>query len=163
MILMGIGQDSHVFVKEKNIKKLVLGGVELDFEYGFKANSDGDVILHALCNALSSAIGGDSISTWADEMCRNNIFNSQEYVKVIFQKIKEKNIKVTNVSISVEAKNPFVKLGKSCAMKQIIAKILEIPKERIGLTFTSGENLTPFGKGEGVQVFCLVNLFQNDN
>src|SRR3989344_3349379 len=53
---IGIGQDSHKFSKDKN-KKLVLGGLEIKDEVGFEANSDGDVILHALFNALSTAIG----------------------------------------------------------------------------------------------------------
>lgn len=159
---MGIGQDSHAFLEKKTNKNITLGGVKVKNSFQFKANSDGDVILHALCNALSSAIGGDSLSTWTDQMCKNGIINSQEYVKVIFKKIKNQNIKVSNVSIAVEAKIPFVKLEESKKMKKIIAKLLETKPQQIGITFTSGENLTPFGQGKGIQVFCLVNLLKKN-
>ena len=47
-------------------------------------------------------------------------------------------------------------------MKQTIANLLEIKKERVGITFTSGENLTPFGKGKGIQAITIVNL-TNEN
>src|SRR3989344_1434405 len=62
---VGIGQDSHKFSNNKN-KKLLLGGLEIKNEIGFDANSDGDVILHALFNVLSTAIGEKSLGFYAD-------------------------------------------------------------------------------------------------
>src|SRR3989344_3750339 len=69
---IGIGQDSHKFSDNKN-KKLVLGGIKIEKETGLEANSDGDVILHALFNALSTAIGMKSIGFYADGMCKKGI------------------------------------------------------------------------------------------
>ncbi len=163
MKLIGLGQDSHAFVTVKKRKALILGGVKINFDYGLKGNSDADVILHSLCNALSSAIGGDSLSTWADSMCfAQNIKDSHFYVEKILNLVKKKLFKVINVSIAVEAKRPFVPLEKIHQMKQTIANLLEIKKERVGITFTSGENLTPFGKGKGIQAITIVNL-TNEN
>lgn len=152
---VGIGQDSHRF----DVKKpLILAGVRVVDAGGLKGNSDGDVILHSLCNALSSAVGGDSLSTWADEMCRQGIKNSQKYVEVVFKKIKAKKFEVLNVSISVEAKKPFVTLAVSGKMKKTIANLLEIDEGQVGITFTSGEGLSAFGKGLGIQSICVVLL-----
>ena len=78
---VGIGQDSHRIAKKK--KPLVLGGVIVAQSGGFESNSDGDVIIHSLCNALSSAIGGDSISTWSDAMCDAGIADSKKYIEII--------------------------------------------------------------------------------
>lgn len=164
MNLVGIGQDSHKFLDEKNVKDLILGGVKIESEYGLIGNSDTDVIIHSLCNAISSAIGGDSLATWSDDMCLNKgIKDSKEYLKVIFEKIKINNLVVGNVSIAVEAKRPFVKIDDINKMKEKIAEILEIKKERVGITFTSGEGLTAFGRGEGMQVFSIVNLISNES
>lgn len=152
---VGIGQDSHRF----DIKKpLILGGVRVADVGGLSGNSDSDVILHSLCNALSSGIGGDSLSTWTDKMCRQGIKNSQKYVEVVFKRIKAKKIEVLSVSISVEAKKPFIELAVAAKMKKTIANLLEISPEQVGITFTSGEGLSAFGKGLGIQSTCIVLL-----
>lgn len=152
---VGIGQDSHRFIKTK---PLVLGGVKVAKTGGMAGNSDSDVILHSLCNALSSAMGGDSMSTWADDMCKKGIVDSQKYVEHIFKEVRKAGWRVQNVSVSIEAKKPFINLSTAKKMKENIAKLLEINKNQVGITFTSGEGLTPFGKGLGIQSICIVLL-----
>lgn len=160
MIRVGIGQDSHSFEK-KTRKPLVLGGVVVPDEQGLEGNSDGDVILHALCNALSSAVGGDSLSTWSDEMClRQGIKDSSAYVQHIFESVRRKGYRVENVSVSIEAKKPRVALPIIQEMKQTIARFLLIQHDQVGITFTSGEGLTSFGKGDGMQAFVAVGLYK---
>ena len=88
---VGIGVDSHRFSKSK--RPLVLGGVEIAKAGGLSGKSDADVILHSLCNAVSSAIGGDSLSTWSDEMCKEGITDSQKYLAHIFEVVSGKNYK----------------------------------------------------------------------
>src|SRR3989344_4711468 len=70
---IGIGQDSHKFTKNK---PLIIGGINISGKNGFEANSDGDVVLHALFNALSTAIGFKSLGFYADEMCRKGVTDS---------------------------------------------------------------------------------------
>ena len=162
MMRVGLGQDSHQF-DENNSKPLILGGVKISADSGLKANSDGDVILHSLCNALSSAIGGDSLGTWADSMClKKDIKDSKKYVKYIFEKVKDLKYSVENISISVEAKKPRLSLKMIKKIKKQIAKLLEIKIEQVGITFTSGESLTAFGCGDGIQVLTIVNLTADD-
>src|SRR3989344_2785402 len=158
MYRIGIGQYSHSFSKDKK-RSLILGGVRISASGGLSGNSDTDVILHSLCNALSSALGGDSLSTWADEMLKKDgIGDSRKYVDNIFRKIKDENFKVENVSVAVEAKRPKISLDVINKIKKNIAILLDIDKKQVGITFTSGEGLTPFGRGLGIAAICIVLL-----
>ncbi|MFH1611993.1 MAG: 2-C-methyl-D-erythritol 2,4-cyclodiphosphate synthase, partial [bacterium] len=125
---------------------------------GLLANSNGDVVLHALCNAISSAIGQGSLGQYATPLYKNKkITNSAEYLKTIFEKAKKKNFKINNISISIEAKTP--KIDKYAEqMKSAISKILKIKTDEIGITATTGEGLTAFGKGQGIAVIAIVML-----
>lgn len=154
---IGIGQDSHSF--SKNLKRpLVLGGVEISSGGGLSGESDADVVLHSLCNALSSALGGDSLATWSRDMCKRGIKDSQKYVEAIFAKVKVQKYKVENVSISVEAKKPYLEPDTVERLKGSIANLLKINTKQVGITFTSGEGLTSFGQGKGIQSFSQVLL-----
>ena len=153
---IGFGQDSHPFSGNKN-KKLVLGGYIISNETGLEADSDGDIILHALFNALSSAIGGRSLDYYAGPMCRKGITDSKEYLKVILRKLNEKAFKINNASISIEAARPKLEQHTD-KIKNSLSKILSLEEEKIGITCTSGDKLTSFGKGEGIQCFCIINL-----
>ena len=153
---VGMGQDSHKLTINP-AKKLVLGGVELEDEKAFEGNSDGDVIIHALCNALGQAIGEDSLAVYSDQMCKKGITDSKEYLKVAVEHIKEKGYRINNVDISVEAKYPMI-LPLADRMRDALSPILEISNDVIGINATSGEGMTAFGKGEGVQAFAIVSL-----
>lgn len=161
MIKIGIGQDSHKFSINK--KPLILGGIKLSEIGGFEANSDGDVIIHSLCNALSSAIGGYSLGTWSDEMySKKGIKDSKKYLNVIFNKIQSLKYNVGNVSFSIEAKKPKISIIETNKIKKSLADLLKIQLNCIGITFTSGDNLSDFGKGLGINVICAVLLLAND-
>lgn len=163
MFRVGLGQDSHRFVTAKEDKPLILGGVKIGEESGLKGNSDGDVVLHSACNALSSAIGGDSLSTWSDDMCNvQGIKNSAYYVEHILGKVEMLKYSVINISISVEAKWPCLKIDIINQIKKRIASLLKIKTEQVGLTFTSGEGLTLFGQGKGIQALTIVTIVKHD-
>jgi len=154
---IGLGQDSHPVKKVtgKNNNPLKLGGVLISEEIECLAESDGDVIIHALCNALNTAVGYGSLSLYATEMCRLGIRDSREYLKKGLLLIKDKSFKVGNVSIAVETS--AVKLEEYREkMQKELAKNLGVEKDDVGIAFTSGEKLTSFGKGEGIQAFAIV-------
>ena len=154
---IGFGHDSHKFSSNKN-KKLTLGGYIVPNEIGLEANSDGDLILHALFNAISSAIGEKSLGYYADSMHKKGIVDSKEYLKVILDKLNKKDMKISNISISIEAKNPNLEkhTGK---IKESLSKTLNLENGKIGITCTSGDGLTAFGQGQGMQCFVVVSLF----
>lgn len=152
---IGLGHDSHEFSKTR--KSLFLGGLEISASGGLKANSDGDVVLHALTNAISSALGGGSLSTFADEICKKGICDSKKYLEIILAKLKKEDFEIENLAISIEGSRP--KLEKHFPkIRKKLATILKISASKIGLVATSGEKLTSFGCGEGLQVFAIILL-----
>lgn len=152
---IGLGQDSHRFSDLP--KPLVFGGVKFDDYLGLKGNSDADVLIHSLCNALSSSIGGESLSTWADNLCQQGVTDSREYLKYIYN-VVTKDFIINNISISVEAQIPRLTSDQKNAVKQQLANLLQISFNQVGITYTSGEDLTPFGQKQGIQVFSTVLL-----
>ncbi|KKU83612.1 2-C-methyl-D-erythritol 2,4-cyclodiphosphate synthase [Candidatus Gottesmanbacteria bacterium RIFCSPLOWO2_01_FULL_49_10] len=162
MFRIGLGQDSHAFDQDTD-KALVLGGVVIENTGGLSGDSDADVILHSICNALSSAVGGDSLGTWADELClKRGTKDSRVYVKRIMEKVMELGFRVENVAISVEVKKPRISLELVQTMKKTIASLLNIQPNQVGITFTSGEGLTSFGRGEGIQALSVVLMGTHD-
>ncbi len=150
---VAIGQDSHkIDYKNKN-KKLILAGIEFEEDFSILANSDGDVVLHAITNAISGITCKNILGKISDDMCnKEGIKNSEEYVKEALKYLKEK---IVHISISIECKVPKIS-PKIETMRENIASILNISKNCVGITATSGEGLTEFGKGNGISVFvCL--------
>jgi len=160
MFRVGFGQDSHRFSEDEN-KKLILGGVEIPGERGMEANSDGDVIVHALCAAIEQALGRPNFSTYADALCQKGITDSLEYLKVAAEHFKEDGYVINNLGISVEGKCPKI-LPIEDQIKERLSQILDIEKSRIGLNATTGESLTAFGRGEGLQVFVIISLVKDE-
>ena len=154
MFRVGVGQDSH---RLKEGGRLILGGVKISEKYYLEADSDGDVVIHSLCNALSTAIGGGSLDTWAGEMFKKGATDSKEFLKAILIKVKDKGYKINNAAIMVEAGKPRLE-GFRKKMQISLAKLLEIEMDKVGIAFTTGEDLTTFGKGEGIQAFSIASL-----
>lgn len=152
--LYGIGEDSHAFDSEGT---LTLAGVEVSDFPKLKGNSDGDLISHALFNAISSALGKASISKTADPMCQRGITNSLEYLREILHSTKARGLHINNISISLECSRPKIEPLVD-RMKESLSKVCEIDKNSIGITATSGEGLSSFGRGEGIRCSCVVSL-----
>lgn len=151
----GIGQDSHRFDFENKDKKLVIGGVTFEGEVGLQGNSDADVVLHAITNAISGVTLVNILGDKADRMCESGITDSREYLKEALKHLNGQ--KVSHVSISIECKRPKI-LPKVQELRESIAKVMGISSSMIGITATTGEGLTAFGKGEGIQAFCIVSV-----
>ena len=149
----GIGQDSHRFTEEGDDKPLMLGGLEIPGERRLAGNSDADVALHALCNAISGISGVNILGAPADKLCREGITDSAVYVREARKTLG--GWEISHVSVSLECLRP--KLAPHIdAMRMRIAEILGITPGDVGVTATSGEGLTPFGQGLGIQAFVAV-------
>jgi 2-C-methyl-D-erythritol 2,4-cyclodiphosphate synthase len=157
LVRVGFGTDSHRFDPDET-KPLVLGGVRLSATGGLLANSDGDVILHALSNALSQAAGGGSLGEYADPLLKQGVTDSSVYLQVPLDQIARQGWQVANVGIMVEAKRPRLSPGQISEVKGSLAALVGIPESAVGLTFTSGEGLTAFGRGEGILAQAVVSL-----
>lgn len=151
----GFGHDSHRFTEQG--KPLVLGGIIIQNHKGLEANSDGDVVLHAVFNALSQSIGGTSLGYYCDELCKQGITDSKEYIKLVMKMLIEKGYNLNNVGISLECATPKIAPYVD-EMKKSLSALLNLDEDRIGITATSGEGLTDFGKGLGIQCFAVVSV-----
>ena len=152
---VSIGQDSHRIDYNNSNKKLILGGIEFEEDYSIIANSDGDVVLHAITNAVSGITCKNILGDITDDMCnKKGIKNSEEYLKEALRYLKEK---IIHLSISIECKLPKIN-PKVEEMRKNIARILNINKNCVGITATSGEGLTEFGKGNGINVFVCITV-----
>lgn len=154
IVRTGIGQDSHRFLPADTSKPCVIGGLIFDDASGFNANSDGDVVLHAICNAISSLTGILILGNIADDLClKDGITDSEVYLTEAMKTLGNQSI--THVAISIEAKKPKFK-NHLVEMRKNIARIMHLDISQVGITATSGEGLTDFGCGDGVQVFAIV-------
>ncbi len=152
---VGIGQDSHKIDYNNPDKELILAGVKFEENYSLVANSDGDVVLHAITNAISGVTCKNILGKIADEMCsRRGIKNSEEYLKEALKYLDEP---VQHISISIECKVPKIN-PKIDEMRKNIARLLNIKENCVGITATSGEELTEFGKGNGINVFACITV-----
>ncbi len=153
-IKTGLGQDSHRFDFEDKTKKLILGGVVFEGDAPLQGNSDADVVLHALCNAISGITGVNILGTISDTLCsKYNITDSRFYVQEALNYLKD--WRLCHVSCSIECKTPKM-MPKIPDMKTSISELLGLETQDVGITATTGEGLTAFGRGEGIQVLCIV-------
>jgi 2-C-methyl-D-erythritol 2,4-cyclodiphosphate synthase len=154
MVKTGIGQDSHRFVTGVDRKPLILGGVEIQGCPGLEGNSDADVVLHALTNAISGISGVNILGAVSDDLCLNRgITDSRVYLRRALETLR--GYTVTHVSISVECKRPHL-AGYIDQIKKSVAAVCSLDPSDVGCTATTGEGLTGFGRGEGIQVFAVV-------
>jgi 2-C-methyl-D-erythritol 2,4-cyclodiphosphate synthase len=154
IVRTGIGQDSHRFLPADTTKLCILAGLIFPNIPGFNANSDGDVVFHAITNAISSLTGVLILGALADELClRDGITDSGIYLKEAIKTLGNQTI--THVAVTIEAKRPKLK-DKIPEMRQSIATIMGLNLSQVGITATSGEGLTDFGCGDGLQAFAVV-------
>lgn len=151
---VAIGQDSHRIDYSKKEKRLLLGGIEFQEDYSLLGNSDTDVVLHAITNAVSGITCKNILGKISDDMCKSGITNSEEYLKEALKYLEER---IMHLSISIECQIPKIS-PKIEEMRKNIARILQIKENCVGITATTGEGLTEFGKGNGISVFACLTV-----
>ena len=151
----GTGIDIHPF--EEN-KQMVLGGVQIKCKYGFKAHSDGDVLIHSLIDALLGACGAGDIGEFfpdTDEQYKDA--NSQELLKYIVQFICNVGYEIVNVDLTIIAEIPKINPHKK-AIKEQLAKLLNLPLYKVNIKATTAEKLGFIGRKEAVAVQSIAQL-----
>ena len=155
----GIGQDSHRFISGDSTKPCVIGGLIFEDVPGFKANSDGDIVFHAICNAITSLTGELILGGLADDLClKDGITDSEVYLVEALKTLGKQRI--THVAITIEAMKPKLK-GRRLEMIENTARVLGIDPSAVGITATTGEGLTDFGCGDGAQCFAIVTTVED--
>ncbi|HSX25915.1 MAG TPA: 2-C-methyl-D-erythritol 2,4-cyclodiphosphate synthase [Chlamydiales bacterium] len=154
----GIGQDSHRFLSPDSSKPCIVGGVIFDGVPGLDADSDGDVAYHAICNAITSLSGIPILGGIARDLCRKDgITDSQVYLERALESLGRQ--KIVHIALTIEGKRPYFE-EKIEAMRKKIAHVVGIRPGQVGITATSGDGLTDFGCGDGLQCFCIMNTVE---
>jgi len=154
-IRVGQGIDFHRLEKGH---ELWLGGIRIPSELGSVAYSDGDVLLHAVCDALLGAAGFKDIGHQfpdSDPEFRN--IDSKVLLKRTFDLIKEKGYGVVNIDSTICLEKPKIALY-SDEMKKTISDILETHPENISIKATTTEKLGFIGREEGIAAMAVVLL-----
>lgn len=150
----GIGKAARRFLSPESTKLCIIGGVIFDDVSGFNANSDGDVVFHSLCDAITSLTHVPILGGIAKDLClKDGITDSEVYLQEAVKALAKQRI--VHAAIAIEGKKPLIS-DKIFMMRENLARILNVTISQIGITATSGEGLTDVGLGEGVQAISIV-------
>jgi 2-C-methyl-D-erythritol 2,4-cyclodiphosphate synthase len=151
----GIGLDSHRFVEGESDRPFVLGGLVFDDAPALSGNSDADVILHAVADAISGVTGRTVIGAIADKMCKEGITDSKEYLKVALSDLGEWQI--SHLSIALECLRPKID-PKVPVLRASLAGLLGIEVSDVCITATTGEGLSDYGRGLGIHATAVLTV-----
>ena len=155
MIRIGNGYDVHVLTEGR---KLVLGGVEIPHTKGVLGHSDGDVLVHAVMDAMLGALAlGDIGKHFPDTDMKYENIDSTILLKRVKELIAERGYKIINLDSIIVLQKPKVKPYIE-AMRKRIAEVLEIDVEQVSIKATTEEKLGFTGDESGVKSYCVVLL-----
>ena len=141
---------------------VMLGGVRVPHSRGVLAHSDGDVVLHALCDALLGAAGlGDIGQHFRDTDPRWKGADSRTFVRAVMDMLRARKLRVGNADITVLAEAPKVGPVRDEIRRQVAA-LLEIADERVNVKATTTERLGFLGRAEGIAAQAVVLLVDVD-
>lgn len=155
----GLGQASRRFLSEDSSKPCIIGGIIFEDVPGLDAESDGDVVFHALCNAIASLSHAPILRTLARDLCRKDgITDSSVYLEKALSTLPPQ--KIVHIALTIEGKRPPFE-EKLSAMRAKISELCGVGLNQVGITVTSGDGLTDFGCGDGLQVFALITTVES--
>ncbi|ERP89753.1 2-C-methyl-D-erythritol 2,4-cyclodiphosphate synthase [Marinobacter sp. ES-1] len=152
---IGQGFDVHAFGEGSSV---ILGGVEIPHSHGLKAHSDGDVLLHALADALLGAVAlGDIGHFFPDTSDEWAGADSRDLLRRVMQRVLEEGFAVVNVDTTIIAQAPKMAPHVE-AMRMNISEDLGVPVNRVSVKATTTEKLGFTGRSEGIacQAVCLL-------
>jgi 2-C-methyl-D-erythritol 4-phosphate cytidylyltransferase / 2-C-methyl-D-erythritol 2,4-cyclodiphosphate synthase len=155
---IGSGFDVHAFGPGDFV---MLGGMRIPHSRGVVAHSDGDVVLHALCDALLGAAGlGDIGQHFKDTDPRWRGADSRRFVAEVLTMLRERGLAVANADLTVLAESPKVAPHRE-AMRQGIAGLLGIAEDCVNIKATTTEGLGFLGRAEGIAAQAVVLLAES--
>lgn len=146
VIRVGIGYDAHEFGPQR---KFVLGGVRIPHLVGLVGHSDGDVLLHAICDALLGATGrGDIGKHFPDSSSKYKDISSMKLLSTVAELLKKDGLVVGNVDSTIILQRP--KIARYIhLMQKKIARVLNVRTSQVSVKATTNEGLGFIGRGEG--------------
>jgi 2-C-methyl-D-erythritol 2,4-cyclodiphosphate synthase len=152
---IGMGFDIHRLVDGRS---LLLGGVKIPHVKGLLGHSDGDVLLHALCDALLGAVGaGDIGSYFQDTDPKWKGASSVGFIEKALELTERRSLRVANVDAVVLAEEPQLSPHRA-AIQRSVAQVLHIKDDRVNIKAKTMEKLGPIGEGEAIASYVVVLL-----
>ena len=152
---IGQGFDAHRF---SDSGRLVLGGIEIPFDKGMLAHSDGDVVIHALCDAILGALAlGDIGQHFPDSDPRLAGISSRELLRKVVAMLRDESYAVVNVDLTIVAEAPRIAthVDNMCAN---VAEDTGLEPRRVNVKATTTERLGCIGRGEGIAAFAVAAI-----
>jgi 2-C-methyl-D-erythritol 2,4-cyclodiphosphate synthase len=152
---IGHGYDVHAFGSGD---KIVIGGVVIPHHHGLVAHSDGDVLLHALCDALLGAAAlGDIGKHFPDTDMQYRNADSRSLLRMVYAKVGQQGWKITNADMTIVAQAPRM-ANYIPRMVETIAADLQCELNQINVKATTTERLGFTGREEGIACYAVVLL-----
>jgi len=155
MLRIGQGFDAHRF---KDAGKLIIGGVTIPYERGMEAHSDGDVLIHALCDALLGALAlGDIGQHFPDSSDEYKGIDSRILLRHVMGLIQGKNYQLVNADITIVAQAPKM-AAYLPDMRRHLAADMQTSIDNISIKATTTEKMGFTGRGEGIAAQAVILL-----
>jgi 2-C-methyl-D-erythritol 2,4-cyclodiphosphate synthase len=159
MYKIGFGFDAHRFSKDT---KLVIGGVEIPFEYGLKGHSDADVLSHAICDALLGALGeGDIGSHFPDSDPKYKGMSSLVFLEETMTLLNERGFEIENLDSVIVCEKPKI-APHIKQMKETLSQVLGISVKSLGIKATTTDQMGFTGRGEGIAAHAVALIKSKD-
>lgn len=154
---IGHGFDVHRIETGEGMK---LGGIHVDCDYRIIAHSDGDVLLHAICDALLGAAGlGDIGEHFPDTDASFAGADSAQLTTEVMGLLEQRGWRVGNLDCTLVAQVPRVS-GVKAQIRQRVAELLTVSTEQVNFKATTTEHLGPVGRKEGIEAHAVVLLYR---
>ncbi|MFO1258897.1 MAG: 2-C-methyl-D-erythritol 2,4-cyclodiphosphate synthase [Gammaproteobacteria bacterium] len=155
---IGHGYDIHRFEEHPTRDFMMLGGIKIPYERGIVAHSDGDIAIHALCDALLGAVAlGDIGQHFPDTDPRYANMDSKLLLKSVVEKIAAMGFAPLNVDLSVIAEAPKLK-PYIIAMRESLSVLLGVNMDQVSVKATTNEKMDAIGEKKAIAVHAVVLL-----
>ena len=152
---IGQGYDAHRF---EDGRRLVLGGVTIDHPQGLRAHSDGDVLIHALCDALLGAAGlGDIGRHFPDSDAKYAGIDSRILLREVVERLHLAGFRINNVDLTLVAQHPRLAPYME-TMRGRLAADLQVEVNRVNVKATTTEGMGFTGRAEGIAAYAVALL-----
>ncbi|MDR2084750.1 MAG: 2-C-methyl-D-erythritol 2,4-cyclodiphosphate synthase [Bacteroidales bacterium] len=152
---VGFGNDIHKLAEGR---ELVIGGIKIPYHKGCVAHSDGDVLIHALCDALLGAVALKDIGNhFPDNNPAFKNISSAVLLKKVYDIIKNQNYIINNIDSTIILEKPKLSTFID-SIRNNLAEILEIDVSKISVKAKTNEELDEIGKNNAVAAYCIVSI-----
>ena len=155
MMRMGFSKDIHRLVENR---KLMLGGIHVPFELGEAAHSDGDVVYHAVAEAILGALAsGDLGKHFPDNDKNTENMDSAIIMESVYKMMDEKGYRLNNLDVFISLERPKLK-DYIEDMRKNIANLLHADLSSVSVKAGTNEKMGPVGDGKAVEAYAVVTL-----